>query len=263
MTQARDVYANQATVVGTVLSMNIKTGDVKNPKPGKPAKWEMLEAELSSCGSRLKVSVWPTKKDPQKHRNIHGTIPAGTKVIARGALQEQISEQGRIFRQIGAFVFEPTSEHEAEKLVYYAAGHLGHPVKTSANGKEIIVAPMTIVNKFTNAGSEEQQREETIHIHPEPAVLETLYKKVSPGRIIQTRGYIVNQVNFDEFGVPEGYKSELTVAKLEVRDEQNAMWLVVSEGMPATVASAPPSPKTLEGKPQGELTFNDDDDVPF
>lgn len=253
----RDVYANQATVVGEVLSMNIKTGDKKSPKPGENPKWEMLEAEISSCGSKIKVSVWPTKKKPQFHQELYRSIPAGKKVLVRGPLQEQVNDQGRIFRQIGAFVFELAPEHEPEKAVYYAAGHLGRPTKIAADGREAIVAPLTIVNKFTNAAGEEQQREETIHIHPDAQMVETLYKKVSAGRIIQSRGRIVNQVNFDEFGVPEGYRSELTVVKLEVRDEQNAMWLVVSDGMPTTVAAAPPPAQTI--KPQAP----NQDDIPF
>lgn len=255
-TAARDVYANQATVVGEVLSMSIKTGDKKNPKPGENPKWEMLEAEIQACGSKIKVAVWPTKRDQQKHQNIHRTIPAGKKIIARGAMQEQISDQGRIFRQIQAFVFELAPDHEPEKLVYYAAGHLGHPVKTSANGKEIIVAPLTIVRKF-DVNGEERQEESTIHIHPDEAMLKTLYSKVSAGRIIQSRGYIVNQVNFDQFGVPDGYKSELTVAKLEVRDEPNSMWLVVSDTMPAAVGATPPPAQEI--KPQAPPP----DDVPF
>lgn len=253
----RDVYANQATIVGDVLSMNIKTGDKKNPRPGDNPKWEMLEAEIGACGSKIKVAVWPTKKDQQKHQTLYRSIQAGAKVLVRGTLQEQVSEQGRIFRQVQAFVFEAAGAHEQDKLVYYVGGHLGHPVKTSADGKEIVVSPVTVVRKFEVNG-EERQEESTLHIHPDDAMLKTLYEKVSPGRIIQARGYIVNKISFDEFGAPDGYKTELTVAKLEVRDEQNAMWLVVSDGMPASLSTSnPPPPTGLQPTPPK------DKDIPF
>lgn len=258
MANDRGIYANQATVVGQLLKMEIKSFDRKKPKPGENPKFELLEAEIGAAGSKIRVTVMPTKKDPQKHQNLYKSFPAGTKVQARGAIQEQVNEQGKIFRGMQAFGLEIASDSETEKLVYYLAGHLGHPEKT---GDGQVVVPVTVVNKYTNAAGEEQQREETVRIQPDDQTLATLYQKVSAGRIIQSRGHMLNKINFDEFGVPDGYQSALTVAKLEVRDEENAMWLVVSDTLPSSLPSgqAPPPARAAAQTPN----FNDDDDVPF
>lgn len=251
------VYANQATVVGAIMKMEIKSFDRKNPQPGQSPKFELLEMEVGAQGSKIKLSVMPTRKDPNKHRGYYDRFKIGQQVMAKGSLTEQVSEQGRIFRQIQAWSVDGAAESEPQKLVYYAAGHLGHPEKTMADAKEIIVVPLTIVNKYQVNG-EDREREETLHIHPDEKTLEQLYSKVSPGRLIQVRGYIINKASFDEFGAPDGYASELTAAKIEVRDEAAAMWLPLGAITEATT-QAPP----VAGQVQGNKPVNDDDDVPF
>ncbi|MDP2662872.1 MAG: hypothetical protein Q8R28_19325 [Dehalococcoidia bacterium] len=268
-------YNNRAIAVGVLDTMEMIEGEAK--ESGR--KYQYLQCEVKATDSRIRVNLWPTQKKPSVHLDTQKQIQKGDQVSINGILEEQVSEEGRLFRGIRAFGIGPADSGDREdRLVYHVAGHLGDLEKTS---DDQYVVPITIVRAYKDAQGEDQEKEDTIRVHPPTDWLQPLYEQFPKGTVIRSRGDIVNQMEIDRYGVVSGFKAELTVALLEVWDENTKLWKPfrsaataqkqLTQQSPAAPAARPPAAnrpvagvgaaKPPQPTPAGQP--RDDEDVPF
>jgi hypothetical protein len=256
----RSPHSIEAIACGTLTALELTQTQAKEGKQPKP----YLKAEISACGSKLKVTVFGTKKNPSLPVTLHEQLGIGMKVSARGNIEEQVSEDQRLFRGLRPFGISQADAHDEEKLVYHIAGFLGRLERTGAGE---LVAPITCVRQYEKDGVPVDQ-ESTLRVAPPEAMLKELYEKCPVGTLVRVRGDIINKstMKFDRFGVPEGpgeYVSRLDVALLEVWDVQREMWNpLTASGAAAPAQPQQPNQPAQPAAPQ-QTQFHDDDDVPF
>lgn len=235
MPEDRLPYANNASAVGKLATIELRT---LNREDG--SQTQFLRGQVEAGQDRIQFSVWPTRKKPTLAQDLYKDLPKGSYISVHGTLEEQVDEQGRIWRGIRAFGADLADEAEEARIVYYVAGHLGD-LEKSIDG--IYLVPITVVRTYQNAQGEEQEQETTIRVTPTEGLLRALYTQVQRGQLIRARGDVVNRGKTDRYGVTEGYEARLEVARLEVWDEQTRVWreLQPVEGGQAKQAGAAPA----------------------
>lgn len=266
----RSPHSLEAIAVGTVVSIELK--EIKPKDTSKPA-FHILRAEISAAGSKIRTEVWPSKRKPSLPQDLMEQLGQGMKVSARGALEEQIGEDQRLYRSMRAWTISQAEAHEEPKLVYHIAGMMGRLEKTGA-GEHVV--PITCVRTF-GEGDQKRDDEKTLRVCPPTAMVEALYvkAKIPVGTIIRARGDIIAKTEFDRFGLPSGeFVNRLDVALLEVWDAQKELWMRLDEVLltaPAGVASTTQTTPTAPTSLTRPITANNsstgpnnlEDDVPF
>lgn len=222
---------NVATVVGVIDTIELKQGTAKTSGNA----YTFLAAEIKAGNSKVKVDVWGTKRKPLLPTETHAKFKVGDLIVAQGSVQEQVADDGKIYRRIRAWRFDPANTGSEQKAVYHAVGHLGHA--EVGDDREKLV-PITVVRSYETQDGDKVQNEDTLRLSPEPEVLKTLYEKVAEGRLIRVRGDMISQVIRDRYEMVTGYRQSLTADKIEVYDEANEMWLTVSTEMPVVIPAA-------------------------
>lgn len=229
-------YSNRAIAVGVLDTMEIIEGEAR--ESGR--KFQYLQCEVKAVDSKIRVNLWPTQKKQTIHLDTQKQFQVGDRVSVNGILEEQVSEEQRLFRGIRAFGIGPGDGDREDRLVYHVAGHLGDLEKT---GDDQYVVPITIVRAYKDAQGEDQEKEDTIRVHPPTDWLKPLYEQVPKGALVRARGDIVNQIHIDRYGVVDGFRAELTVALLEAWDESTKLWKVFkSAAAPAQKQQQPQQP---------------------
>ncbi|GEM_PF-3549067 len=246
-------YSNRAIAVGTLATLEMIEGEAK--ESGR--KFQYLQGEVQVGDDKIRFTLWPSQKRPSIHLDTQKQFQVGDRVSVNGTLEEQVSQDERLFRGIRAFgVGAADSADREDRLVYHVAGHLGELEKTA---DEQYVIPITIVRQYKDAQGEDQEREDTIRVHPPTDWLKPIYEKVSKGALVRARGDIINQISIDRYGVASGFKAELTVVLFEVYDEATKLWRVFLQGnAPAAAAQTPkavaPQQPSAPAKPPAALT---------
>lgn len=263
--QKRNPHELQAHAVGTLTSWELK--EIKPKDTSKPA-FNIIRAEISAGGSKLRTELWPSKRKPSLVNDTFPQFAEGQKVAARGSLEEQVGQDQRLYRSLRAWIIAPAEAHEEDRLVYHIAGQLGRLEMTAANE---YVAPITCVRQYDKGGTPVDQ-ESTLRVCPDKPLLEQLYKTVRPGQTVRARGDILNRMQFDRFGLPDPNTpmvSKLAVSLLEVWQEQQELWIPLNQVPAPAGGQQPPQQPAAQpvSQPQPgpatEPNFHDDDDVPF
>lgn len=255
-TQKRNPHSMDAIAVGTLVSLDLEQ---TKPKEGKQQR-TYLKGEIAAAGSKIRFTIWPSSKKPTLPQDLHGQFGTGQKVSARGNLEEQVNEDGKLFRGLRAWGLSAADAHEEDKLVYHIAGHLGRLEKTGAGE---LVAPITYVRQYEQNGAMVDQ-ESTLRVCPPEQLMSLLYNTVRVGQVVRARGDIVAKMNFDRFGLPSGeFINRLEVALLEVWDEQKETWNPLKAGAPTPTDTAPVAPASQPSRTIQLSATIDEDDVPF
>jgi hypothetical protein len=263
----RNVHELQAHAVGTLTAISLETTKPKEGSTRPPSQY--LKAEISACGSKLRVTVFGSKRRPNLPQELMAQLGSGQKVSAFGSLEEQVSQDQRLYRSLRAWGMGPAEAYLEEKLVYHIAGNLGRLEKTSAGD---LVVPVICVDSYERDGAT-VDTEKILRVSPSQADIEALYKNLTVGRTIRSRGDIIAKINADRFGLPvpgQEFISRLDVALLEVWEPQVETWKPLSAVAKATGAPGqppqPPAHSSTTPSPQPPApnpNFHDDDDVPF
>jgi len=262
MTEKRSPHDVQAIAVGALTAVTLEQTKPKD-EGKKPIAY--LKAEIAAAGSKLRVTVFGSKKQPSLPQDLAAKLAVGMKVSARGSLEEQVGQDQRLYRSMRAWTISEADAHDQDKLVYHIAGHMGRLEKTAANE---LVVPITCVRQYEKDGAKVDQ-ESTMRVCPPEAMTALLYQKVAVGRVIRSRGDIVAKTQIDRFGLPTGdFISRLDVAVLEVWDDQQEIWtrLDAAAAIPPAAGPNPVTPPPAQpgpASPNPGAQFHDDDDVPF
>ncbi|HYF77360.1 MAG TPA: hypothetical protein VD973_09525 [Symbiobacteriaceae bacterium] len=267
----RNVHELQTSAVGVLTAMSLETTKLKEGST-RPAS-QYLKAEISACGSKLRVTVFGSKKRPNLPQELNAQLAVGQKVSARGSLEEQVGQDQRLYRGLRAWAIGPAESYEEEKLVYHIAGNMGRLEKTGAGE---LVVPIICVESYEKDGAP-VETEKTLRVSPSESDLKMLYEKLTVGRTIRARGDIIAKTNVDRFGLPvpgQEFISRLGVALLEVWDPQVETWRPLSTVTKAAGAPGQPTQAATNAPtsvPQAQPTpavpqptaVHDDDNVPF
>ena len=257
-TQKRNPHSMDAIAVGTLVSLSLEQ---TKPKEGKAPK-TYLKGEISAAGSKLRFTIWGSQKKPTLPQDLHTQFAEGQKVSLRGNLEEQVTEDSKLFRGLRAWGLSAADAHEEAKLVYHIAGHLGRLEKTGAGD---LVAPITYVRQYEQNGAKVDQ-ESVLRVSPSEELMTVLYNTVRVGQVVRARGDVIAKMTFDRFGLPAGeFINRLDVALLEVWDDQREIWTPLKAGAQPAGASpaATPAPATPQPRQPAPGPTDDDDDIPF
>lgn len=249
------LFTNIATAVGTITDAGIR--EFTSSTTGQLVVY--YRATLQAGASKVVVDVWGTRKQPLLPRQCNERFALGDLVIAQGALTEQVSAEGRVYRSIRAWRFEAAGPSAEAKAVFHAAGRLGH-VEVE-EGERLV--PIAIERRWTGQDGEVVQ-ESMLRLSLEPATVEALYRKAKAGTIIRVRGDIIAEMQRDRYEVVTGFRQALQVAEVEIFDPTQELWMRLADGTVTgrTTITKPPSPAVVAAS-AARATEATEADIPF
>lgn len=185
-----------------------------NSKKGKD-KFLSIEVNTGD-GNRVKATVFPSKKNPTKPRDLNASYPVGTMVNVSGSVNEREYEKQNggtaIDRSLNAFSVNHMKDSDKEGATFIIQGTVDN-MRETQDGIQVVVK---YDETYTPEGKSEETKSTyfTLVVPEDDAdIIDEL--DVEVGCNAKFKGFILNQLEFDDFGDIIGSVQMFKVAKIE------------------------------------------------
>lgn len=211
---AKPNYFNKGLLKGRVVKAEIVEFEGREGKDG--GSFLSIEVE-SGNGNKNKATLFPSKKAPNKHREMLSSYPVGSMVEVSGSVNEKPfkSSSGKegIDRSVSAFSIRPLGDGKSG-ATFIIQGIVSAPVRETEDG---------VVVKVDFIDSYEGQDGKTVKKDPVTFTLEGGSDiaemaddlSVVKGCNAKFKGQIINSLEFDDYGDIIGSTQMFKIEKIE------------------------------------------------